>query len=196
MDNTSSGMSTGKIILIGAVVLILALVFGAFGSYNSLVNAKEDVSSEWANIQTQLQRRSDLIPNLVNTVKGYAAHETEIMTTISNARTKLHSASSVADKAEANNELSGALSRLMVIVENYPNLKADSQYTALMDELSGTENRISTARIDYNEQVSRFNKKIKTFPSVIIANMFGFKEEEYFEATQGAETVPTVDFGA
>lgn len=193
--NGTKSMSGGKIALIAVIVIVLVLVVSAFGSYNSLVGAKEEVDGQWANIETQLQRRSDLIPNLVNTVKGYAAHETEVMTQISDARSKLAGATTVEDKAAANNELSSALSRLLVVVENYPTLKADSQYTALMDELAGTENRIQVARKDYNDTVQGYNKKIKQFPSVIFANMFGFDEAEYFQAAEGAETAPTVDFG-
>lgn len=193
-QNTGRGTSAGKITLI-VIALVLLIVFGAFSTYNSLVKAKENVNGKWADIETQLQRRADLIPNLVNTVKGYASHETEVMTAVSDARAKLAGANSVEEKANANNELSGALSRLLVVVENYPDLKADAQYTALMDELAGTENRIQVARKDYNESVKSYNQKTKTFPSVIFANMFGFKEAQYFQAQEGSETAPTVNFG-
>lgn len=182
-------------VFIGLIAIIALFGFMLIGSYNGLVDAKESIDAQRGNIETQLQRRVDLIPNLVNTVKGYAAHETQIMTDIANARAKMAGATTAEEKLAANDELSSALSRLMVVVENYPTLKADSQYTALMDELAGTENRIQVARKDYNEVVAEYNKKIKKFPTVIIANMTGFDEEEYFEAKEGADTAPTVDFG-
>lgn len=187
-------LSGGIIALIVAVVLIVIGVGWGVGSYNSLVSLRENVTTQSANIDTQLQRRTDLIPNLVNTVKGYAAHETEIMTAVSDARARLAGAEGMAEKAEADQALNSALSRLLMVVENYPDLKADAQYTSLMDELAGTENRIAVARSDYNAVVRDYNKKIKTFPTVILANLFGFEEAEYFEAAEGSETPPTVDF--
>ena len=187
-------LSGGIIALIVVVVLIVIGVGWSVGGYNSLVSLRENVTTQSANIDTQLQRRTDLIPNLVNTVKGYAAHETEIMTAVSDARARLAGAEGMAEKAEADQALNSALSRLLMVVENYPDLKADAQYTALMDELAGTENRIAVARSDYNAVVRDYNKKIKTFPSVILANLFGFDEAEYFEAAEGSETPPTVDF--
>lgn len=196
MNDSPKTMSTGKIVLIAVVAVVLILIVSMVGTYNSMVGTKEKVDNQWANIDTQLQRRSDLIPNLVNTVKGYAAHETEIMTAVSDARAKLAGASTVNDKAQANGELTSALNRLMVVVENYPNLKADTQYTALQDELAGTENRISVARKDYNDSVGSYNKKIKGFPTVLFAGMFGFNEAQYFQAQEGAQTAPTVNFGS
>lgn len=187
-------LSGGIIALIVVVVLIVIGIGWGVGGYNSLVSLRENVTTQSANIDTQLQRRTDLIPNLVNTVKGYAAHETEIMTAVSDARARLAGAEGMAEKAEADQALNSALSRLLMVVENYPDLKADAQYTALMDELAGTENRIAVARSDYNAVVRDYNKKIKTFPSVILANLFGFDEAEYFEAAEGSETPPTVDF--
>ena len=187
-------LSGGVIALIVVLVVVIGAVIWGVSSYNNLVTLDENVSGQSANIDTQLQRRSDLIPNLVNTVKGYAAHETEIMTQISEARAQLAGADTMAEKAEANEQLSGALDRLLLIVENYPDLKADSQYTALMDELAGTENRISVARGDYNEAVQEYNRTIKTFPSSIFANLFGFEQAEYFEASESSETPPVVDF--
>ncbi len=187
-------LSGGKIALISILGVLVIIVTMFAGSYNNLVQMKENVSSQQSNIETQLQRRADLIPNLVSTVKGYAAHETEIMTQVSQARANLSGASTIAEKAQADSELTSALNRLMVIVENYPDLKADTQFTRLMDELSGTENRISVARTDYNNAVKTYNNKVKTFPTVIVANMLGFGEAQYFEASEGAKSVPSVSF--
>ncbi|MEF9853580.1 MAG: LemA family protein [Hydrogenoanaerobacterium sp.] len=187
-------LSGGMIAVISVVVVVLLLVLWGVGSYNGLVSTREDVTGQSANIDTQLQRRADLIPNLVSTVKGYAAHETEIMTSLADARAKLAGAGTMEEKAAANDQLTGSLSRLLMVVENYPNLKADTQYTALMDELSGTENRISVARKDYNDVAKIYNKKIQTFPSMIFAKMFGFDAAHYFEAAAGAATPPVVDF--
>lgn len=196
MDDTKRNMSGGKIAIIAVVAVVLILIVGAIGSYNSLVGSKEKVDSQWANIDTQLQRRLDLVPNLVETVKGYAAHETAVMTAVSDARAKLAGAgNNVQEASAANSELSSALSRLLVVVENYPDLKASTQYTALQDELAGTENRIAVARKDYNDTVSAYNQNIKKFPTVIFAKMFRFNKAEYFEAQNGAQTAPTVDFG-
>lgn len=187
-------LSGGAIALIVIVGLILVLALVAVSSYNGMVSARESVESQMSNIDTQLQRRNDLIPNLVNTVKGYAAHETEVFQAVSDARARLAGAASINEKVEADNALSGALSRLLAIAENYPDLKANEQYTALMDELSGTENRIAVARQDYNDTARAYNKKIQTFPGVIFAGMFGFEKYDYFEATAGAENVPNVNF--
>jgi len=180
------------------VIALLAIfaVFGlfAFSTYNGLVTSDEAVSSAWSQVENQLQRRLDLIPNLVNTVKGYAAHEETIFTEVTRAREKLMGAGSVAEMAEANQELSGALSRLLAIAENYPQLKADANFRQLSDELAGTENRIAVARMDYNNTVQLFNTKIRRFPTVIFANMFGFERKEYFQAEEGASQVPKVDF--
>lgn len=187
-------LSTGKIaaIVIGAILLIF--IFFGIGSYNNLVGLKETVNTQSSNIDTQLQRRTDLIPNLVNTVKGYAAHETGIMTAVSEARAKLAGATTVTDKANANAELTGALNRLIAISESYPDLKANTTYIQLMDELAGTENRISVSRQDYNSAAKKYNSSIKTFPNVIFANIFGFSGADYFEAQSNATTVPSVDF--
>lgn len=182
--------------VIGVIVAVI-VVFGIMimSSYNGFVNAEENVDQSYAQIETQLQRRLDLIPNLVNTVQGYAAHEEEVLTEISDARARLAGANSPEEEATANSELSGALSRLLVVVENYPNLKADQQFTQLMDELSGTENRIAVSRKDYNDEVAVYNKKVKGFPGVIIANITGFDEKEYFNADPSAAEAPKVDFG-
>lgn len=189
-------MKKGTIILLAIVAIVLLLIGSLFSTYNGFMSSEEDVDNKYAQIENQLQRRMDLIPNLVNTVQGYAAHEKEVMKNIADARAKLAGAQTPAEQAEADGELSSALSRLMVVVENYPNLKADSQFTKLMDELAGTENRIAVARMDYNEQVTLYNKTVKRMPGAIIANMFGFDEKEQFKAAEGAETAPTVDFNS
>lgn len=179
------------IVVLAVVVL---LVIWVMGSYNSLVNLNETVNSNWAQVDVQLQRRADLIPNLVATVKGYAAHEEGILNNLADARSKLIGAQGVADKAAADAQLNSTLSRLLAIVENYPNLKADVNFRQLMDELAGTENRVAVARKDYNDSVQIYNAKIKTMPTRLWAGMFGFAPREYFQADAGAATVPQVQF--
>lgn len=188
-------MKKGFMILgvIIAIIVILGVMLAS--SYNNFVTLEENVDQSYAQIENQLQRRLDLIPNLVNTVKGYASHEKEVIAEISDARARLAGANTVEEEATANAELTGALSRLLVVVENYPNLKADQQFTQLMDELSGTENRISVARKDYNDQVAVYNKKVKQFPGALIAGMTGFDEKDYFTADPKAAEAPEVDFG-
>ncbi|NLG53374.1 MAG: LemA family protein [Clostridiales bacterium] len=187
-------LSPGLLALI--VVLALAVIIAVFAisNYNALVSSRENVNGQMANIDTQLQRRMDLIPNLVNTVKGYNLHEKEILTHISDARARLAGAGTPTEKAAANSELEGALNRLLAIAESYPDLKANTQFTSLMDELSGTENRISVARRDYNEAVKEYNKQIQTFPRALFASLFGFEKFDYFEAVPGAEAPSKVDF--
>jgi len=180
------------LITILVIVAILALL--VFSSFNGLVASDEAVNSAWSQVENQLQRRMDLIPNLVNTVKGYASHEEKIFTEVTRAREKLIGAGSLAEKAEADQELSGALSRLLAIAENYPELKADANFRQLSDELAGTENRIATSRMDYNNVVQSFNTKIRRFPTVIIAKMFGFEKKDYFKAAENAKQAPTVNF--
>jgi LemA protein len=182
----------GPLVIIVVIVAIIAAVF--FSSYNRFVNAEEDVNKSYAQVENQLQRRLDLIPNLVNTVKGFASHEKEVLGNIADARTKLAGASTPEDQAAANDELSGALSRLLVVVENYPDLKADANFRQLMDELAGTENRLSVARQDYNTVVAEYNKKVKRIPGSIVASIFGFDEKEYFKANAAAQDAPVVDF--
>ncbi|MDF2787617.1 MAG: LemA family protein [Neobacillus sp.] len=188
-------MKKGFMVLGVIIAIIVILGVMLMSSYNNFVTLDENVDQSYAQIENQLQRRLDLIPNLVNTVKGYASHEKEVIGEISDARARLAGANTVEEEATANAELTGALSRLLVVVENYPNLKADQQFTQLMDELSGTENRISVARKDYNEQVAVYNKKVKQFPGALIAGMTGFDEKEYFTADPKAAEAPEVDFG-
>jgi LemA protein len=163
-------------------------------TYNGLVKQNELIDGQWAQVENQLQRRHDLIPNLVSTAKGYAKHEEEVFTSIANARAKLNQASTVEERVEASNEVESALARLLVIVENYPELKADAQFTRLMDELSGTENRISVERVRFNDQVKVYNTKVKQFPTVIIARIMGFGPRAYFEMNPAAAEAPKVEF--
>ena len=178
---------------IGFIVVIGLLFF--VSKYNSLVKGEESIEGSWAQVENQLQRRFDLIPNLVETTKGYAAYEEQIFTDIANARTKYGGASTVSEQAEVSNELTSSLNRLLVIVENYPDLKANQQFIQLMDELAGTENRLAVARQDYNEVVRSFNSDVRTFPGNVVAGILGIKKKDYFEATEGTEKTPTVDFG-
>jgi LemA protein len=159
-----------------------------------LVHLEESVSSNWAEIDNQLQRRNDLIPNLVTTVRGYAAHEHDIFTSIAEARARLAGAGSVAETAAASNQLEGALSRLLVIVENYPQLKADQNFIRLQDELAGTENRLAIARRRYNEGVREFNARIRFFPASYIANQMQLERKPYFEISEAAREVPVISF--
>ena len=183
--------SIGIIVAI-AIIVILGLIL--ISNYNGIVSKSEEVDNKFATIDTYLQRRADLIPNLVNTVKGYTQQEQEIVKSITEAREKMVGATSVSEKAEANNELTSALNNLMVIVENYPDLKSSQNFIQLSDELAGTENRIATARRDYNEVVKEYNLKIKKFPTGIIANMFGYEAKEYFQASKERQEVPNVQF--
>jgi len=179
-------------IIILAIIAILIFLF--IGGYNGLVSKSEAVSTSLANLDVMLQRRADLIPNLVNTVKGYTTHETEIIDKVTSARAKLTSATTVDEKSSANSELSNSLNALMLVVENYPDLKASQNFIQLSDELAGTENRISVARKDYNDAVESYNLAVKRFPNNLLAGMFGFEKAEYFTANESSKEVPTVEF--
>lgn len=184
---------TIKTLLIIGVILIL-IIAPIAGSYNKLVGLEQTVITAEADIDVNLQRRNDLIPNLVETVKGYATQEKDILTQISNARSKLGGAQTVQDRANADNELSGALSRLLVIVENYPDLKSNQNFRDLSVALEGTENRIAIARKDYNGRVDNYNTAIRRFPTAIVASVFRFEQRQYYRAAAGAKEVPKVDF--
>lgn len=184
-------MSKGFLGVVAAIVLVLVMMFS---SYNGLVSMNENVTGKWAQVENQLQRRNDLIPNLVNTVKGYAAHETEVFKQVSDARAKLGGAKTVAETSAANNEMNTALSRLLMVAENYPELKSNTNFTQLQDELAGTENRIAVARKDYNDAVQTYNAKIKSLPASLYAGALGFSARDYFKADEAAQKVPQVKF--
>ena len=182
------------IILIVVAVLAVALVGYTVKSYNGLVTLKQEVTQKESDIQTTLQRRADLIPNLVNTVKGYASHEESIMKEVSDARAALVGANNTGDQLAANEQMTSALNRLLAIAENYPDLKANTNFIQLQDELSGTENRITQARRAYNDAVKTYNTKIPRFPTSLIAGNFNFEAFDYFQANEGAQEVPSVNF--
>ena len=179
------------IIIIIVVVVLLMMVFG---SYNNLVTKEENIDSAWAQVENVLKRRADLIPNLVNTVKGYASHEEDVLTQITNARSGLTNASTPEEYAQANEQLDTAIRSLNIVVENYPDLKANQNFLELQAELSGTENRISTERMRYNDAVREFNTTIRRFPTKIIASIFNFETRQYFEINAEDAGVPEVNF--
>ncbi len=187
-------MKKGHIVL-GVILLVLVIIAGAVISrYNSLVSLETSVDSKWAQVENQLQRRADLIPNLVATVKGYAGHEQEIFTEIADARSRLLGAGTASEQIAANAGLESALGRLLAISENYPQLKADANFIRLQDELAGTENRLATERMRYNDTVEQWNVTIKQFPMTIIAGVFGKEARPFFEISPGAAEVPQVQF--
>ncbi len=177
---------------VGALCVLALLVQGC--GYNTLVSEKETVDASWSEVENQLQRRNDLIPNLVNTVKGFAAQEKEVLTRVTEARSRVAGAGSRPEQIEASNQLSSALSRLLVVVERYPNLKSDQSFLRLQDELAGTENRLAVARKRYNDAVRAYNTTAKRFPTNLMARLFGFEAETYFEAPESAKEVPAVQF--
>ena len=180
--------------LIAVAVIAAVLLLGGCGTYNSLVGKQQAVKNEFSNVDVQLQRRADLIPNLVSTVKGYTKHEEAVFGEIADARSKLLAAKSVDEKGDANAQVSGALGRLLALSENYPNLKADQQFKRLQDELAGTENRIAVARRDYNARVLDYNTSRQRFPTVVFSNVLGFQPAEEFKADPGSKQVPQVSF--
>ncbi len=196
-------MKKGTIVLIAVLGFFLILFMWGMGQYNNMVKADETVGKQWANVESQYQRRSDLIPNLVNTVKGYAKHEEGTLTAVVEARAKATQTvidpanmteESLAKFQEAQSQVSSALSRLLVTVERYPDLKANQNFLELQAQLEGTENRISVERQRFNESAQAFNTMIRQFPKNIIASMGGFEKKVYFKAETGAEKAPTVEF--
>lgn len=187
-----------KKFLIGLVVIVaiaLLVIMSFAGIYNGIVSKHETITAKWAQVENQLQRRNDLIPNLVNTVKGYAAHEKTVFENVTNARSQWAKAATIEEKVKAAGAIDTALARLLLVVENYPNLKANDTFLKLMDELSGTENRIAVERMRYNEAVKDYNISVRMFPGNMIAGMFGYKPAtEYFKAEEKARAVPEVKF--
>ena len=183
-----------KRFLIGLGVVVLLIVVSFAAVYNGIVSKHETITANWAQVENQLQRRNDLIPNLVNTVKGYAAHEKTVFEDVTNARSQWAKAGTVEEKVKAASGIDAALARLLLVVENYPNLKADQTFLKLMDELSGTENRIAVARKDYNDLVRLYNTAIQLIPGRFVAGMFGFIAYPYFESAEGTEVAPIVEF--
>lgn len=188
---------------IGVAVLALILGFASYSGYNDLVMLDEEVQTQWSEVENQYQRRADLIPNLVNTVKGYAKHEQSTLEGVINARAKATSVnidpskldeSSLKSFQAQQDALSSSLARLMVVVEKYPELKSNEQFLNLQHQLEGTENRIAVARKDFNHVAKGYNTKVRTFPKSILASLFGFERRPYFEAQEGADVAPAVDF--
>jgi LemA protein len=186
----------GALVIIGVIVLAI-LIFGGqlMGQRNQLVTEKNEIDARWAQVDNDMKRRADLIPNLVETVKGYAKQEQTVIGEVANARAALLGARSKDEEIAANGQLSGALGRLLVLTENYPQLKSNENFLRLQDELAGTENRIAVSRRDYNEAVKRYNTDVELFPRNIAASIFGFhKEDAYFKTTEEEKKVPQVKF--
>jgi len=183
------------IMFIGIPIVLLIAGFWVVGIYNNLVGMDQNVKQSWAQVENQLQRRYDLIPNLVETVKGYAKHEKELFENVTMARSAWAGAKTTSEKVAAANQIEGALGRLMVVVENYPTLKASENFRALQDELAGTENRMAVARMRYNDAVQEYNTTAKRIPTVFFVNLFGFDREKiFFEAVKEAKEAPKVRF--
>lgn len=188
-------MSAGTIVFIVVALIVVATLLYTVVTYNSLVSLRNSIKNAWSQIEVQLKRRHDLIPNLVETTRGYAAHERQTFDAVTQARSRAAGARSVAEASKAETELTGVLSRFMAVMENYPELKANQNFLALQEELSSTENRIAFARQAYNDQVLFLNNKVQMFPSNIVAGMFNFRKEQFFELEDQAErAVPKVSF--
>lgn len=181
--------------LIALIIVLVVLLGWLWSGYNGFIGQQENVRNAWAQVETAYQRRIDLVPNLVSTVKGAANFEQSTLTAVTEARTQWMNAGTRQDKLAAAQGMEGALARLLVTVEAYPQLKATEAFRDLMTQLEGTENRISTARRDYNDAVRQYNVQVRRFPSNVLAGIFGFGQEKPFEAAEGAEQVPSVDFG-
>ena len=184
-------MNKGLVIVIA---IVAALALGSIGIYNSLQSARIQVDAQYGQVENQIQRRADLIPNLVSTVKGYMQYEEKVLTEVTNARSQVMNAGSAAEMAEADAALTGALGRLLAVAENYPDLKADAHFTELMREVAGSENRIAVARKDYNEAIRDYNVAVSTFPGNILAGMLNFQPLPAFAAEESAHSVPQVAF--
>jgi LemA protein len=184
------------LIVVLVVVLILGVALYSFfaGNYNKFVKMDVGIKAAWAQVENQLQRRYDLIPNLVETVKGYAKQEKDVLVEVTNARSRVGGAGTIPDKIAANNQLTGALSRLMLVVEKYPDLKSNQNFLKLQDELAGTENRIAVERMRYNDTVKVYNEAIRTFPANLLAGMYGFAEAAFFKVDEVAKAAPKVKF--
>ena len=183
------------LIILGIIILFGIIIFSSIkGTYNSLVTLDEGVKTAWAQVENQLQRRFDLIPNYVETVKGFAKQERDVFIKVTEARAKVGGAANIPDKIKANNQLSGALSRLLLVVERYPDIKSNQNFIRLQDELAGTENRIAVERRRYNETVKTYNIKVRSFPTNILAGFFGFEKAAFFEVPEEAKAVPKVKF--
>lgn len=188
MEKQRKGMSRGLLIFI---IIVLILVFVGVGKYNGLVSLDEETKTAWSNVETQYQRRADLIPNLTETVKGYAKHEEDLLTQIAQLRSGYQKASTPAEFTEMDQKLNRAIN---IAVEAYPDLKASENFLRFQDELAGTENRIAVSRRDYNNAVKAFNKSCRRFPTNIYAKIFGFEEKQPFQAAPGSENAPQVSF--
>lgn len=188
-------MNKKLMIIIGIIILVIGIPIATIaGNYNDLVTLDEEVNNKWAQVENQLKRRADLIPSLVETVKGFAAQEEDILVGVTEARSKVVAADSPEASANANQELTSALQGLNVVVERYPELKSDKSFIQLQDELAGTENRISVARKDYNDSSRNLNSKVRRFPTNLVAGLFGIEQREYFEVSGEDTEVPEINF--